>query len=60
MESENPLKEKHDEMERKLQEREKELEDKIMTPIAQSGEHAIVQAMTKVSLKNVELTRLRN
>ena len=34
----NILKEKHDEIERKLQVREKELEDGMVTPIAQSGE----------------------
>ena len=44
--SEKILKGKHDEIERKLQEREKELEDRMVTLVAQSGEHAIVQAMS--------------
>ena len=55
----NNLKGKHDEMERKLQEREKELEDGIMTLVSQSGEQAIVQAMSQVILKNLELIGLR-
>ena len=46
VESEKTLKEKHDEIERKLEEREKELENMIMIPAAQSGEQAIVQAMS--------------
>ena len=60
VESEKTLKEKHDEMERKLQEREKELEDRIMNLVAQSGEQAIVQDMSHVSLNNVELIGIRN
>ena len=38
VESEKDLKGKYHEMERKLQEKEKELEDRIMAPVAQSGE----------------------
>ena len=44
--SEKILKEKHDEIERKLQEREKELEDRMVTPMAQLGEQTIVEAMS--------------
>ena len=60
VESENTLKQKYDEMERKLQEKEKELEGRITAPVDQSSEHTIVQAMSQVSLKYLELTWLKN
>ena len=60
VESENNLKRKHDELERKLQEKEKELEGEIIPHVAQSNEHTIVQAMSQVSLKDLELTGLKN
>ena len=47
VESEKTLKGKHGEMEKKLQERERELEGKDMTHVAQTGEHSIVQAMSQ-------------
>ena len=49
VESEKTMKVKYEEMERKLQEKEKELEDMISYPIAQSSEHTIVQSMSQVS-----------
>ena len=60
VESEKALKGKCDEMERKLQEKEKELEGMIIAPIAQSSEQTIVRAMSQVSLKELELTGLKN
>ena len=44
VEIEKVLKGKYDEIERKLHKKEKELEDRIIAPIAQSREHAIVRA----------------
>ena len=51
------------EMEKKLQEREKELQDKekelelrIVPPTAESSEKNIVQAMSQVILKDIQLT----
>ena len=60
VESEKYLEGKYDEMERKLQENEKELEDRIMDPITQSGELDIVQDMSQVSLEDLELVGLGN
>ena len=51
LESENTLKAKFDELEKKLQEKEKELESRIIPPSTKSGEQTIVQAMSQVSLK---------
>ena len=42
VESENNLKGKYDEMERRLHEKEKDIEEKIISPIAQSSEQTIV------------------
>ena len=39
---EKSLKGKRDEIERKLQEREKQLEDRMVVPVAQTGEYAMV------------------
>ena len=55
VESEKTLKGKYDELEKKLQEKKKELEDKIRAPSTESGEQYIVQAMSQVSLKELEL-----
>ena len=43
VESENTLKGKYDEMERKLQEKEKDIKDMIIAPVAQSSEQTILQ-----------------
>ena len=53
VEIENTLQGKYDKIERKLQEKEKELEGRIIPPIAQSSEHTIVQAMSQVNLNNL-------
>ena len=55
LENEKALKEKHDKVERILQEREKELEYKSMSPVVQSGELTLVQAMAQVSLKKCRI-----
>ena len=60
VESEKSTKEKFEEMERKLQEKEKELELRMIPPVAWSSEHGIVQAMSQVSLKELEITGLKN
>ena len=60
VESEKSMKEKFEEMERKLQEKEKELELRIIPPVARSSEHGIVHAMSHVSLKELEITGLKN
>ena len=59
-ENENKCKERHDEIERKLEGREKEIEERMVTPAALTGEKIIVEAMYQVSLKGLELTGLRH
>ena len=51
VESAKTLKAKSDELEKKLQEKEKELESRIIPSSTNSGEQTIVQAMPQVSLK---------
>ena len=53
VESEKTLKRKYDELVRKLQEKEKELEGGIIPLVAQSNEQTIVQAMSRVILKRL-------
>ena len=60
VESEKTLKVKSDELENKLQEKEKELESRIIPPSTEYGEQTIVQAMSQVSLKELELVGLKN
>ena len=60
VESEKTLKEKHDELEKKLQEKDKELEGRIISPSAESGEQSLVQAMSQVNFKELEIVGLRN
>ena len=67
VESEKTLKAKSDELEKKLQkkekelqEKEKELESRIIPPSTESGEQTILQAMSQVSLKELELVGLKN
>ena len=60
LESEKTLKAKYDELEKKLQEKEKELESRIIPPSTEFGEQTIVLAMPQVSLKELELVRLKN
>ena len=67
VESEKTFKIKFDEMERKLQEKEKQLQEKeielegrIIPPTAESSEKTIVQAMSQVTLKDLELGGLKN
>ena len=60
VESEKAMKEKLEQMERKLQEKEKELELRIIPPVAGSSEQGIVLAMSQVSLKELEITGLKN
>ena len=60
VESEKALKDKHDEMEKKLQEKEKELEVGIISASAELGEQSIVQTMSQVSIKELEIIGLRN
>ena len=57
VEIENNLKGKYDEMERKLQEKEKELENKIISPIVKSSKQTIVQAMSQVRLKDLQFEK---
>ena len=60
VENENKWKERHDERERKLQGREREVEERTTDPVAQTNEQTIVEAMSQVILNDVELTRLRH
>ena len=60
VESEKSMKEKFEYMERKLQEKEKELELRIIPHVDGSSEHGIVEAMSQVSLKELEITGLKN
>ena len=50
---------KSNELEKKLQEKEKELEKGVIPPITEPGELSIVQSLAQVSLKELELTRLK-
>ena len=54
------MKEKFEEMEKKLQNKEKELESRIIPTTVQYSDRSIVDAMSHVSIKYLELTRLRN
>ena len=47
-------------MEIKWQKKEKDIELGITPPMAGSSEHGIVQAMSQVSLKELEITGLKN
>ena len=58
--NEKKWKEIHDEIERKLQGGEREVEEKMVAPVAQIGEQTIVEAMSQVILKDVELRGLRH
>ena len=67
VESENTMKEKFDEIERKLHEKEKQLQDKekelecrIIPSSTESSEKTIVQDMSQVSLKYLQLTGSKN
>ena len=67
IESEKTLKAKSDELEKKLQEKEKEMQEKekelesrIIPPSTESGQQTIVQAMSQVSLKELELVRIKS
>ena len=60
VESEKTMKEKFEEMERKLQEKEKELELRIIPCVDESNEKSIVQDMSQVNLKDLELTGVKN
>ena len=51
VESEKTLKWKYDELEKKLQEKEKELESRIIPPSAKPGKQSLIQAMSQVSFK---------
>ena len=48
VESEKTLKFKYDELEKKPQEKEKELEDRIRSPSTECGEQSIVQYMSQL------------
>ena len=60
VETEKNMKEKIEDMEKKLQDKEKELESRIIPTTTQSIEQSIVQSMSQVIIKGLELTRLRN
>ena len=60
VESEKAMKEKFAEMERKLQEKETDIELRIIPPVVGPSEHGIVQDMSQVSLKDLEITGLKN
>ena len=47
-------------MERKLQDKEKEIELRIIPRVARASEQGIVEAMSQVSLKELEITGLKN
>ena len=47
-------------METKLQEKEKELELRIIPHVARSSQQGIFEAMSQVSLKELEITGLKN
>ena len=51
LESEKAMKEKFEEIEIKLQEKDKELESRIIPPVARSSEQSIVQSMSQVSIR---------
>ena len=56
VESEKNMKEKFEEMEKKLHDKEKELESRIIPTTAQSSDQSIVQAMSQVSIKYLDLS----
>ena len=60
VESENFLKAKVDSLEKRLQEKEKELEKVVIPPITKPGELSIIQALVQVSMKELELRGLKH
>ena len=60
VESENTLKRKSVELENKPQEKGKELESRMISPSTESGEQSLIQAMSQVSFKELEIDGLRN
>ena len=60
VESEKALKAKVDDMEKKLQEKEKEIEKGVISPITEPGEFSIVQALAHQSLKELEMIGLKH
>ena len=56
LESEKNMKEKFEEREKKLRDMEKELESRIIPTTTQSSDQSIVQAMSQVSIKYLELS----
>ena len=53
---------KKNELEKKIEEKGKELEVQIISPVvpAQTNEEAIVQDMSQISLRDLEITSLKN
>ena len=60
VESEKALKVKVDDLEKILQEEEKELEKVTIHPITEPGEFSIIQDMEQVSLKELDLTGFKH
>ena len=59
VESEKALKTKVDNLEQRLQEKDKELEKEFTPPITKPGEFSIIKSLAQVSLKELELTGLK-
>ena len=62
IENKKVLKQKHDELEKKIEEKGKEPEVQIISPVvpAQTNEEAIVQGMSQVRLRDLEIIGLKN
>ena len=60
VENEKSLKEKKAELEKELNEKGKDLELQIISPPAQVNTYYVVQSMSQVSLRNLEIIGLKN
>ena len=58
VESEKDLKNKYEELEKKLQENEKDIENRIVPPSTESGEQSLMRPMSQVSFKELEIVEL--
>ena len=54
------LKQKYEELEKEMEEKGKEPKVKIIAPTAQTNEESIVQSMSQVSLRYLEMVGLKN
>ena len=67
VETKKALKDRSDNLENKLQEKQRELQEEkkelergVIPPITEPGEFSIIQALAQVNMRELEITRLKN